>query len=366
MALEASTSQPQMLSNSLKILIVDDSAFFRHRIAEVLELASDIHIVGYAVNGEDAIQKAHSLQPDLITMDVQMPVVDGISAVRRIIAECPTRILMLSALTKEGARETLEALEAGAIDFMSKDIDSWNAHGSNDEFIKKFLDKIRTVGQSQLCERQVEFRRFNNVSNHQTGRRLNTHELEHPRLIMIGASTGGPVALQAVLSSLPRNYPLPVLVAVHMPGSFTAAYAERLNTLCAIHVEEATDHAPLRPGEVLIAPGGKQMLVESGASGPRVRITCALPGDVYHPSVDQLFISTSRLFGKHALGIILTGMGSDGFKGCQQLKQSGGQLWSQDENSCVVYGMPQAVEKAGLSDRVMSIREMGPQLIKHL
>ncbi len=355
-----------MLSNSLKILIVDDSAFFRHRISEVLNLASDMSIVGYAVNGEDAIQKAHSLQPDLITMDIQMPVVDGISAVRRIMAECPTRILMLSALTREGASETLAALEAGAIDFMSKEIDSWRAHGSNGEFIKKFLDKIRTVGNSQLCVRQVESRRFHNASIDQSSRQQNTHEFEHPRLIVIGASTGGPVALQAVLSGLPRNFPVPVLVAVHMPGSFTSAYAERLNTICAIHVEEAIDHAPLKAGQVLIAPGGKQMLVENGASGPRVRITHALPDDVYHPSVDRLFKSTARVFGRQALGVILTGMGSDGFIGCQQLKLSGAQLWSQDEKSCVVYGMPQAVEKAGLSDRVLSIQEMGPQLIKQL
>jgi len=299
-------------------------------------------------------------------MDIQMPVVDGISAVRSIMAECPTRILMLSALTSEGARETLEALEAGAIDFMSKDIDNWNAHGSNTGFIQMFLDKIRTVGQSQFSVTKDEISRFHSIPMDSAGRVRKTQETELPRLIVIGASTGGPVALQALLSGLPRSFPLPVLVAVHMPGSFTAAYAERLNTTCAIHVEEATDQALLQAGQVLIAPGGKQMLVENGASGPRVRIRHALPDDVYHPSVDQLFTSAAKVFGNQALGLILTGMGSDGLKGCQQLKSSGAQLWSQDEQSCVVYGMPQAVEKAGLADRVLPIQEMGPQLIKQL
>ncbi|MEN8177569.1 MAG: chemotaxis response regulator protein-glutamate methylesterase [Pseudomonadota bacterium] len=355
-----------MLNSSLKILIVDDSAFFRHRIAEVIEPVPDMSIVGYATNGEDAIQKANELRPDLITMDVQMPVVDGITAVRRIMAECPTRILMLSALTRKGARETLEALEAGAIDFLPKELDSLSANTSKDEFTEKILEKLQVVGRSQLDVRRMVTGRFRRAPVTQSGRRINALETDPPRLVVIGTSTGGPVALQAVLSSLPRIFPLPVLVAVHMPGSFTSAYAERLNTLCAIHVSEATDHTPLRAGQVLIAPGGKQMIVARGASGPQVRIKNALPDDLYHPSVDQLFISAAREFGSQALGMILTGMGSDGLKGGQQLKAAGAQLWSQDEKSCVVYGMPQAIEGAGLSNRVLPIEEMGPQLIKQL
>ncbi len=355
-----------MLNSSLKILIVDDSAFFRHRVAEVLNNASDISIVGYAVNGEEAIQKAHSLKPDLITMDIQMPVVDGISAVRRIMAECPTRILMLSALTREGARETLDALDAGAIDFLLKDKDTWNSNGANDHFINTFLEKIRTVGRSQLGANRISGKSFHRHSIDQLGYTNKLLNIEHPKLIVIGASTGGPVAIQEILSSLPRNFPLPVLIAVHMPGSFTSAYAERLNSICAIKVKEATNHIPLTAGQVLIAPGGRQMIVEKTPSGPIVNIINALPGDVYHPSVDQLFISTARTFGKQVLGMILTGMGSDGLIGGRQLKLSGAQLWAQDEKSCVVYGMPQAVVKAGLSDRVLPLDEMGPQLIKQL
>ncbi len=355
-----------MISNNLKILIVDDSAFFRHRIADTLRQAEDVAIVGYAANGEDAVKMAHKLNPDLITMDVYMPVVDGISAVRRIMAERPTRILMLSALTREGARETLQALEAGAIDFLPKEIPNLSSDTSKNGFTEKLLEKIRTVGRSRLGISQKGISQLRSDSIAQPIRRVTEEKADRTKLVVIGASTGGPVALQVILSSLPHNFPLPVLVAVHMPSSFTSAFAERLNTICAIEVKEAKDHEPLKAGQVLIAPGGQQMNVEKWASGPLIRVRQAMPGDVYHPSVDQLFLSAAQVYGSQALGLILTGMGSDGLKGGQQLKSSGAKLWSQDEKSCVVYGMPQAIERAGLSDRILPIEEIGPQLIKQL
>ncbi|MDJ0808370.1 MAG: chemotaxis response regulator protein-glutamate methylesterase [Gammaproteobacteria bacterium] len=355
-----------MLNRSLKILVVDDSAFFRHRIADVIETAPDMQIIGYAADGQDAIKKAKELRPDLITMDVQMPGVDGISAVRSIMAECPTRIVMLSALTRQGAQETLEALEAGAIDFLSKEPESLASGTPNNAFGDKVLVKLRAVGHRHTSAEQPRTHRYRPRLAGSTVRTLPWTESERPRLIVIGASTGGPVALQTLLSQLPREFPLPMLVAVHMPGGFTSAYAERLNTVCAIQVREATDHMPLMQGQVLIAPGGKQMIVEKGASGPQVRIRDALPSDVYHPSVDQLFVSAAQVFGSQLLGVILTGMGSDGLKGSQRMKSVGAQVWSQNEESCVVYGMPHAIVNAGLSDCILSIEEMGQYLIKQL
>ena len=348
-----------MMGVRLKVLIVDDSAFFRNRIQAVLASAPDIEVIGTAVNGQEAIEKATELRPDVITMDVEMPVVDGISAVRRIMSRAPSRILMFSALTREGARETLEALEAGALDFLPKELRGQDREAANEQL----LERVRAVGRARAplskpsgMSNRVPPVRPSRVSGAARGREI------QPSVVAIGASTGGPVALRQVLTSLPRHYPLPVVVAVHMPGSFTQAYAERLNAACAVEVQEARDRDPLQPGRVLLAPGGRQTTVERGPGGYQVRVTDALPGQIYHPSVDLLFDSVASSFGGKALAVIMTGMGADGLEGARKLKAGGSSLWSQDEKSCVVYGMPQAVERAGLSDRVLSLDELGPQL----
>ena len=351
------------MSARLKVLIVDDSVFFRNRITAALASADDIEVVGTAGNGEEAIRKAQSLRPDVITMDVEMPVVDGISAVRRIMTEAPTRILMFSALTKEGAKETLEALEAGALDFLPKDS---QGVGRGEASANLLLERVRAVGRARLPAMKSAAAHYNSAvasrparsAGAQTGREF------HPAVLAIGASTGGPVALRQVLTALPRHFPLPVVVAVHMPGSFTTAYAERLNSVCAVQVREARDRDPLRPGQVLIAPGGMQMTVERGPSGHHVRVTEPLPGQIYHPSVDLLLSSVAASYSGKALAVVMTGMGSDGLEGAKKLKSAGCSVWSQDERSCVVYGMPQAVEKAGLSDRVVALDEMGPALAR--
>ncbi len=348
-----------MMGVRLKVLIVDDSAFFRNRIQAVLDSAPDFEVIGTAVNGQQAIEKAKALKPDVITMDVEMPVVDGISAVRQIMSQAPTRILMFSALTREGARETLEALEAGALDFLPKDTNGSGRAAANEQL----LERLRAVGRARVPVAKMPGRatrvapmRTTRAAGSATGREI------HPSVIAIGASTGGPVALRQVLMSLPRHFPLPLVVAVHMPGSFTQAYAERLNSACAVEVREARDRDRLTPGQVLLAPGGRQMTMERAAGGYQIRISDPLPGQIYHPSVDLLFSSVASCFGGKALAIVMTGMGADGLKGARELKAGGSSLWSQDERSCVVYGMPQAVERAGLSDRVLGLDELGPQL----
>jgi two-component system chemotaxis response regulator CheB len=355
-----------MLNSRLRVLVVDDSVFFRHRIEEVLSCATDIEIVGFAGDGREAVQRNAELKPDLITMDVRMPGMDGISAVRRIMAEQPTRILMLSAVTKQGASETLDALEAGAIDFLPKEQSKMSSAKASYDFAVSFLDRIRTVGRSRFTPRQLAFGNGGSHVRPLTSSQVRTHPSGKIQLVAIGASTGGPVAVQAILSNLPRDFALPIVVAVHMPSSFTAAYAERLNRVSAIEVREARDREPLTPGCALIAPGGKQLTVENASVGSVVRVTEALPGDVYHPSVDRLFHSVALAYKQQVLGLVLTGMGSDGLQGATQIKDAGGHVWSQDERSCVVYGMPQVIEKAGLSSRVLPINAVAAQLMKAL
>ncbi|PVV26870.1 MAG: hypothetical protein B6D74_00450 [gamma proteobacterium symbiont of Ctena orbiculata] len=347
----------------LRVLIVDDSAFFRNRISAALSQADDIEIVGIAADGSEAIERTRQLKPDVITMDVEMPIVDGISAVRKIMNEMPTRILMFSALTKEGARETLDALDAGAMDFLPKDMN--NLGSGVEEASRQLLERVRAVGHSRVSSvRSMPGGYRPQVSRPSPSSQAWNGKGRRPELLAIGASTGGPVALRQVLSTLPRHYPLPVVVAVHMPGSFTGAYAERLNTVCSIRVKEAADRDRLTAGLCLVAPGGKQMQVERGPSSYQVRITDPLPGQIYHPSVDMMLSSVAESFKDKALGVIMTGMGADGLQGAKRLKQAGSGLWSQDQQSCVVYGMPQAVEKAGLSDRVLALDEIGPLLAR--
>ena len=350
---------PRATTKITRVLVVDDSTFFRHRIADLLEQAPDLGLAGFAADGKEAVKKARELHPDVITMDIEMPLVDGITAVRWIMAECSSRILMFSAHTREGARETLDALDAGAVDFMPKDANFLaQGEGGNDPR-GRLLELIRTVAHSQLPggPRAGGVRQPPRLVQRAAGK-----PQRRPGLLAIGASTGGPMALQMILSALPEGFPLPLVVAVHMPGNFTTAFAQRLDSLCAIEVREAVDRQPLRPGLALIAPGGRQLLVERGVTGPLVRVRDALPNDLYHPSVDRLFGSVARSFAGNAMALILTGMGSDGLLGARALKAAGGRGWSQNEQSCVVYGMPHAVEQAGLSDRVLGLDEIGAQL----
>jgi two-component system chemotaxis response regulator CheB len=347
------------MSVRLKVLIVDDSAFFRNRVASVLAQAPEFEVVGRAINGKEAIDKARSLRPDVITMDVEMPLVDGITAVRRIMNDAPTRILMFSALTREGARETLEALDAGALDFLPKEMKA-SERQSADELL---LERLRAVGRARVPVAKPSGAGYRTPMG-RPARSVSVYagREPHPSMVAIGASTGGPVALRQLLMALPRQFALPVVIAVHMPGTFTKAYAERLNSVCAVEVREAVDRDPLKPGLVLLAPGGLQMTVERGPAGYQVRISDPLPGQIYRPSVDLLFSSVAKSLGGKALAIVMTGMGADGMNGAKELKRCGSVVWSQDERSCVVYGMPQAVEKAGLSDRVVSLDEFGPLL----
>jgi two-component system chemotaxis response regulator CheB len=349
----------------------------------------NIQVVGTATNGKEAIDQALALKPDVITMDYEMPMMDGITAVRHIMQRCPTPVLMFSSLTHEGARVTLDALDAGAVDFLPK----------NFEDISRNPEKVKQL----LCEKILSISRSNRrVSSYSAPApvaapaptptpapastigygssapvrpapaplppRAPVHAPSSPapkrkayKLVAIGTSTGGPVALQRVLTQLPANFPAPIVLVQHMPAAFTKAFAERLDKLCRISVKEAEDGDILRPGLALLAPGGKQMMVDGRGA---VKI---LPGDErlnYKPCVDITFGSAAKSYGDKVLAVVLTGMGADGREGARLLKQSGSSIWAQDEASCVIYGMPMAIVKAELADAVYGLDDIGRHIVE--
>ncbi|MGD8957296.1 MAG: chemotaxis response regulator protein-glutamate methylesterase [Chromatiaceae bacterium] len=337
------------MAEKVRVLIVDDSSFFRGRIRRELEQSGEIAIVGEAGNGREAVDAAVALRPDLITMDVAMPVMDGIAAVREIMVQRPTDIIMFSALTRDGASATLEALEAGAVDFMPKLRGDRAASAGVGENLRHRVISIARSRSGRYAAKP-RFAPSPRVRRPRQGARV--------QLVVIGASTGGPVAVQRVLAALSADYPLPILVAVHMPAEFTATFADRLDAMCHLRVRHAADGDALVAGQALIAPGGMQTLVERRGGVLKVRV---MPGgeQLYKPSVDILFGSAARVLQDAVQAVVLTGMGADGTEGARLLKQGGAAVWSQDEPSCVVYGMPWSVVKAGHSDRVIPLDEIG-------
>ncbi|HKK55466.1 chemotaxis response regulator protein-glutamate methylesterase [Marinobacter sp.] len=374
---------------TVSVLVVDDSGFFRRRLTEILTVSGQIKVVGAATNGREGVEMAEKLRPDVITMDYEMPVMDGISAVREIMTRHPVPVLMFSSLTYEGARVTLDALEAGAVDFLPKNFEEIARDTSELQkiLIERILDVARSSpgkkspaptatpagsaaagGADRPRERPVRPRPPVMTPEEKPApvsaarRILRRGAAKHYSVVAIGTSTGGPVALQKVLSGLPASFPAPLVLVQHMPASFTPAFAERLNKMCQIEVRQAEEGDLLKPGLALLAPGGKQMIIENRGGQARIRI---LPGDNrlhYRPCVDLTFGSLARAFPGKTLGVILTGMGADGKEGCRLMKESGSDIWSQDEKSSVIYGMPMAVAKAGLTDEVLALQDIGPRL----
>jgi two-component system chemotaxis response regulator CheB len=361
-----------------KILIVDDSTFFRRRIKQILEEDSDLEVVGEAKNGEEALTLVASLKPDVVTMDIEMPVMDGITAVKRIMARNPVPIMMFSSLTQEGAQSTLDALDAGALDFLPKKFEDIALNRK--EAILLLQNRVKALcgrklfGPSSLSRTPLSssssstLLQTKNVSRIASEFDTKTHfsatTSGHYTCLAIGASTGGPVALQRILTELPAKFPVPVLMVQHMPGSFTQAFAKRLNDLCEVTVKEAANGEILTPGVCYLAPGGKQMTIEGRAGNARVVISEPerFPSVAYKPSVDVTFESLAQVYSGNVLAIILTGMGADGREGCKKLKAKGAKIWAQDEQSCVVYGMPQAVTVANISQANYDIAHMASHI----
>jgi two-component system chemotaxis response regulator CheB len=336
---------------SVRVLVVDDSSFFRKRLVEIISADTHLEVVGTAENGREAVQKAKTLKPDVITMDIEMPEMDGISATRQIMNEMPTPILILSSWSTAGAQATLNALDAGALDYVAKHLSEVSADSE--------------VAHQKLC---LQLRYLAGHARHLSAKKTPPRSITKKdhikpiKLIVIGASTGGPVALQKILTMLPSHFAYPIILIQHMPATFTPSFAERLNKQCKLHVKQAKDGDLLEPGHIYLAPGGQQLVVRGSAARPHIKIQQSIASDTYSPCIDTTLESLAKIYNEDVLTIILTGMGSDGAKGCRILKAQGITIWSQDEQSSTIYGMPRAIAKAQLADKVLSLDDIALQL----
>jgi two-component system chemotaxis response regulator CheB len=326
-------------------------------------LASDprLAVVETARNGEEAIQKVAELHPDVMTLDVEMPGMNGLEALRKIMEIRPLPVIMVSSLTEEGAQETLTALDLGAVDYISKQLDgvSTNITAIQQELIGKVVAAAGTAGKIS--------RPRNGVLRSIPPLALSAATVNATRgskVVAIGCSTGGPKALQELLPRFPKDFPAGVLIVQHMPKYFTKPFAERMNQLCQVEVREAADGDLVTSGVALVAPGGLQMRVaRKGALEVEVKLSPNVEGLLHTPSVDILMQSVAEVYPGRGIGVILTGMGHDGLEGMKAIKRANGRTVAQDEASCVVYGMPKAVVDGGYADKVVPLPHIAGEIV---
>lgn len=361
------------MTQKITALIVDDSAFARSIIVKRLGVAPDIEVIGVAKDGVDALDKIKQLKPNVVTMDITMPQMDGLTALERIMAECPTPVVMLSALTSDQAEATISALELGAVDFFLKPSALSPAGMTNES--DELAQKIRTAAKVDLFKLQRNARRKSRASQAKAassgaGPKEGTCNEQYQRakkgryqgkVLVIGSSTGGPKALAELIPELPADLPVPVLIVQHMPSGFTKAFAERLDQSAEVRVKEAEAGDRLTPGTVYLAPGDQHMVVTSAG-----RIALNRDPAVWgvRPSVDVTMNSVAKHYGGNTIGVILTGMGSDGSKGTAQIKEKGGAVAVEHESTCAIYGMPRCVVEKGNADAVLPLPEMADEIVR--
>ncbi len=337
----------------VRVLVVDDSAFMRGVLPRKIESDPRFKVVGTAVDGRDAIEKALALKPDVVTLDIDMPVMNGIDALREIVRQTTASVIMLSARTEQGAEITLEALALGAVDFIPKSRGAEGIHETLWAAVEAKSQKARRAASKRALPA-----RPTGPAQAPVPARANARIRVNAKICIIGSSTGGPQALQAVLSQLPEALPVPVVVAQHMPPNFTKALAQRLNDTCKPRVVEAEDGMALARGTVYISPGGLQTRV----TATEIRISSDHGESLYKPSVDVLAESARGAFDKNVLGVMLTGMGGDGAAELTKLHKLGAYNISQDQASCVVYGMPRTLVEAGGADEVLPLDQIGQRI----
>jgi two-component system chemotaxis response regulator CheB len=343
----------------IRVLIVDDSTVMRTTLSRMMESDHELQVVGVAVDGIDALEQIKSLQPDVVTLDIEMPRMNGIETLTRIMAESPRPVIMISGLTREGARVTLDALDRGAFDFIAKP--SFDTPSGIFQLRDVLLAKIKAAAQSPLAQSRG--------SRKAPARTLPVPPAKiqtTPTILAIGASTGGPKALQEILVGLPADLPTGVLIVQHMPIGFSSQFAERLNRLCKLAVRESTGEETITPGTVYIAPAGWHMTVSSSSLGYRTHLSKSPGGTQHIPSVDILMLSVANVFSSRAMGILLTGMGSDGARGMKAIREAGGWTVGQDAESCAVYGMPRSAAGLGALCRVVPLAQMSSEIMSAL
>lgn len=353
-----------MIISKIKAVIIDDSAFMRKSLSIMLEGSGEIEIIGSAKDGLEGYNMVKKLRPDIVTLDIEMPVMDGLTALGKIMADCPTSVLMVSSLTTEGADATIKALELGAVDFIPKELSFVNVNiiKIKDELIRKIKEIVKQNAVKRRLERLKKLSAGGLTPAPAVKPRLGgTSALPKIgyRAIALGISTGGPFSLQKFVPVLSKKINVPVFIVQHMPPKFTKSLAERLNSLSELEVKEAEDGENIRGGVVYIAPGGFHMGVRKSYSGVVQMMITEEPSNTLHrPSVDHMMSSIVKTYGKQTLGIIMTGMGRDGCEAVKELKEIGGYCLAQDEDSCVVYGMPKAVVDAGYADVIAPLEKM--------
>jgi len=347
------------LSKIIRVLIVDDSAYVRKVVREMLSYSPHLEVVGAARDGREALELVEQLHPDVVTSDLMMPELDGVGFVREQMRRRALPIVMMSSMDENSA-ETLAALDAGAVDFIQKP--TALATEKIFEVRGRLIETIKTAASVQM--ENLAIMSDSNIRpesvNFSQGTRQNRFDV-----IVIGISTGGPQALRYLIPQLPADFPIPIAIVLHMPLGYTAMYAEKLNEISVIEVREAKQGNELRAGLVLLAPAGKHLCFNRRAEGKVVAHLRLSPLDTPHrPSVDVLFQSAAEIFGSRTLGIVMTGMGSDGRSGSAWIKARNGTVFTESEETCVVYGMPGAIVEAGLSDKIIRLDRLGEVLLE--
>lgn len=345
---------------AIRVLIVDDSATARTVLTEVLSKDKEIEVIGTAPDAYIARDKIVQLKPDMICLDVEMPRMDGISFLRKLMKYFPIPVLMVSSLTQKGAEVTLDALEAGAIDYVGKPHS--HIYDGISEIEKELIQKVKMVASSNVSAKAKKIQSLD--SSNTVPKKYSLAETTN-KIIAIGASTGGTVALTELLKKFPKNMPGTVIVQ-HMPPGFTESFANRLNEICDVEVKEAKNGDIITRGTVLIAPGDYHMVVKREGGNYKVQIGTGEKFSGHRPSVDVLFNSISKYVGANAIGVILTGMGSDGAKGMLAMKNSGAFTIGQDEKSCVVYGMPKVANDIGATTKVEPLDNIANTIVNYL
>jgi two-component system, chemotaxis family, protein-glutamate methylesterase/glutaminase len=343
----------------IRVIIIDDSAFIRKSLTLMLESDQEIRVIATARDGNDGIDKIRKLKPDIVTLDIEMPGMDGLTALKIIMEQMPVPVLMVSALTTEGAFSTIQAFELGAVDFISKDLSSISSNIKN--IRDELIDKIKQITQSRLIQTRFRMRRLVQSSR---GRKSQNKPESKPvsfesiapdfQAVVVGISTGGPEVLHKLIPKIPEQFPIGMAIVQHMPPHFTKSLAERLNSLSKVYVKEAEHGEVVEAGKVLIAPGGRQMTFRNDGPYVRTEISDEPTNALYRPSADIMMKSAAAKFHGPLLGLIMTGMGKDGVEGLKCIKSKGGYVIAQNEESCIVYGMPQAALEEGVVDSMVS------------
>jgi two-component system, chemotaxis family, protein-glutamate methylesterase/glutaminase len=347
------------MSARIRVLVVDDSALMRKLIPAVLARDSSIEVVGTAMDGAFALKKIEELHPDVVTLDLEMPRMDGMETLRLIMRRAPMPVILFSTHSKEGGYATLKALALGAIDFVQKPQDA--AAGHLDSIADQLIEKIKVA--KRAAGRKLPAAVVSDDPPKNKKRKLAA--LPPNRIVAIGISTGGPNALQYVLSQIPADFPASILIVQHMPEGFTEMFAKRLDECCAIEVQEARSGDLLLAGRVLICPGNRHVMVRRMPRGDMAVLSDGPPVNGHRPSADVLFHSVAQQFGLTAVGLLMTGMGEDGAEGLGALKAAGGVTIAQSEDTCVVSGMPRAAITKGYADRVIPLEGIAAFLIQN-